>query len=151
MTVGFGRLGRVFLLAAAVALVATSAALALLDGTPRNVVALTFGVVALVALAQGVVWTVLQHRVFGGVAALRRVAASGHPAVATITAVGGTASAIGAEPVVRLDLEVLGRTVTRHVRVPFDRSDAVRAGRALPVRVDPEDPRTLVVEWDRLG
>ncbi|MEV1079295.1 hypothetical protein AB0I98_13735 [Streptomyces sp. NPDC050211] len=87
---------------------------------------------------------------FGSVARLRQVAVTGVPATATIVAARRTASAIGAELLVRLDLVILGRPVTRHVRVRFHHAAEGRPGRSLPVRTDPADVRAMIDEWDLL-
>ncbi len=150
MTVTFGRLGRWFLVTGGVTLALALAGRAVLGGPAGHVVSLSAGIVGLLALALGVLWTVLQHRMFGGVAALERVSVSGRSTTATIVGVRGTSGAIGAEPIVRLDLLVDGRRVRRHVRVPFNHAAAVRVGTSLPVRVDPAGSRALVVEWERV-
>lgn len=150
MTVTFGRLGRVFMLAGAATLVLMLIGVAVLDGAARTAVATGLGVIAVVGLAQGVAWTVLQRRMFGSVAALRRVAETGEPTTATIVAARSTSSRIGAEPIARVDLIIHGRPVTRHVRVPFNYAAEVRPGRSLPVRADAGGSRAIVVEWDRL-
>lgn len=148
MTVTFGRLGRVFLVAGATALVLALIGVVVLSGVARTSVSVSLGVIGVVGLSQGLVWTVLQHRMFGSVARLRQVAATGVPATATIVAVRSTSSAIGAEPIVRLDLMIHGRPATRHVRVPFNHAAEVRPGKNLPVRIDPADLRAMIVEWD---
>lgn len=139
------------LLAGGIALVAAALALVVLDGGARPVVAGVLGLVALIALLQGVMWTVLQHRMFGSIASVRRTAETGRRTTATIVAVHSTSSQIGAEPIVRLDLLIDGHEVTRHVRVPFNYSAEVRVERQLPVRTDPEGSRAMIVEWERLG
>ncbi|MFD3524801.1 hypothetical protein [Streptomyces sp. NPDC058653] len=150
MDVTFGRLGRVFLLAGGAASVLALISLAVLGGVARASVAGSLGVVGVVGLIQGLVWTLVQHRMFGSVTALRQVAATGVPTTAVIVAVRSTSSAIGAEPIVRLDLVIHGQPVTRHVRVPFNHAAEVRPGRTLPVRIDPADTRAMFVEWERL-
>ncbi|MCO1656513.1 hypothetical protein [Pseudonocardia humida] len=150
MTVAFGRLGRAFLLAAAVAAVLALAAYLVLDGTPRWVTAMVLGILAVVALVQGVVWTALQHRMFGSPAALRRVAESGHRRTAVVESVAGTSGRIGGEPIARVGLRIDGAVVERRVRVPFDYASVLRPGATLPVRVDPAGSRAMVVEWSRV-
>ncbi|MGP4005846.1 hypothetical protein [Streptomyces sp. 4N124] len=150
MTVTFGRLGRVFLVAGATALVLALISLVVFSGAARTAVSVSLGVIGVVGLSQGLAWTVVQHRMFGSVARLRQVAATGVPATATIVAVRSTASAIGAEPIVRLDLVIHGQPVTRHVRVPFNHAAEIRPGKSLPVRTDPADVRAMIVEWERL-
>lgn len=150
VTVTFGRIGRVFLLSALGSAVAALVCLLVLTGTARTVVVAVLSGLALLAVLQGVVWTVVQHRMFGSVAALRRVVATGPRTIATVVAVRGTASRIGAEPIALLDLLIDGSQVSRHVRIPFNRAADVRAGRELPVRTDPAGSRAMVVEWDRL-
>ena len=149
MTVTFGRLGRWFLTAGvAAAVLAALAWVVLPDG---GITAMVLGILALVALVQGTVWTAIQHRMFGGIGALRRVADTGRPAQATIVGVQSTSSRIGAEPIVKLDLRIDGAVVRRHVRVPFSHAAEVRTGRELSVLTDPQGSRALVVRWDRMG
>lgn len=143
----FGRLGRAFLLAAAVLAVAALLSLVVLDGP---VVPAVLGGLALLGVVQGVVWTAVQHRMFGSMAAIRRAAARPRT-TATVVAVRSTSSAIGADAIAKLDLLVDGQRVTRHVRVPFTHAATVRAGLEIPVRADPAGSRALIVEWDRLG
>ena len=147
----FGRLGRAFLLAGGVALVAAALAVVVFEGGAQAVVAGVLALIALIALIQGVVWTLLQHRMFGSVAAVRRTAETGRQTTATVVAVHSTSSRIGAEPIVRLDLLIDGHRVTRHVRVPFNYAAEVRVEKQLPVRTDPQGSRALIVEWDRLA
>ena len=150
MTVTFGRIGQVFLLVAAVLAVAVLACLATLDGSARSVATPVVGGAGLILGAQGVVWTAVQCQMFGSMAALRRCVASEPLRTATILAVRGTSSQVGAESVARLDLLIDGRTVRRYVRVPFNHAATVRPGRELPVRTDPNGTRAMVVEWERL-
>jgi hypothetical protein len=86
---------------------------------------------------------------FGSVTALRRAAAQPRT-TATVVAVHGTSSAIGADGIARLDLVIGGRPLTRHVRVPFTHAAMLRAGLELPVRTDPAGSRAMIVEWNRL-
>ncbi|HSR24299.1 MAG TPA: DUF3592 domain-containing protein [Candidatus Eisenbacteria bacterium] len=80
---------------------------------------------------------------------LRRVGLSGTARVLRATEAG--TSPMG-EPVVDVELavEVDGRApyeVRQRTAVPRGRLDRLRAGRSVPVLVDPEDPERLVVEW----
>jgi tetrahydromethanopterin S-methyltransferase subunit E len=150
MTVTFGRLGKAFLLAGAGAAVLALAAYLALTGTPRWVTAMVFGILAVVALVQGVVWTALQHRMFGSPATLHRVAESGHQRIATVESVASTGGRIGGEPIARLGLRIDGALVERRVRVPFNYASMLRPGATLPVRVDPAGSRAMVVEWSRV-
>lgn len=146
MTVTFGRIGRVFLIAAGAFAVAAVVALVVVGGP---VVPSILGGLALMGLIQGTVWTAVQHRMFGSVAAVRRAAAQPRT-TATVVAVHGTSSAIGADAIARLDLLIDGKQVTRHVRVPFTHAALLRAGLELPVRTDPAGSRAMIVEWNRL-
>lgn len=148
MSVTFGRLGRAFLYAAAVSGLAALAALLLIPG--RNPVVPVLATVTLVGFALGAVFTVIQRVMFGSPAALQRVAASGMPAQAVITSVDGSSGQINADPIMRLRLSINGQDVRGHVRVPIQRIAIMRAGAALPVRVDPSDPTVFVVNWDQL-
>ena len=149
--VTFGRLGRAFLVAAGVAAAAAVLALVVFHGGAQAVVAGVLALIALVMFVQGVVWTVLQNRLFGSVARVRALAETGRQTTATIVAVHSTSSRVGAEPIVRLDLLIDGQHVTRHVRVPFNYAAEVRVEKQLPVRIDPQGSRAMIVEWDRLG
>jgi len=148
MTIAFARLGRWFLAGAALCLVALVVLVPVLEGGALTATAVALGGVAAVLLVQGVVWTTLQRRWFGSPAALRRTARRGTPALARITGVTSTTSAIGHEAIPVLDLDVNGRLIRRRVRVPFDHAADVRVGRMLPIRVDPEGSPVIVVEWD---
>ena len=145
MTVTFGRIGRAFLIASAVLAVAALVVFLLAGPVAVAVV----GGLAGLALIQGVVWTVVQLRMFGSVTALRRAAAQPRM-TATVIAVHSTSSAIGADGIARLDLVIGGRPLTRHVRVPFTHAAMLRAGLELPVRTDPAGSRAMIVEWNRL-
>jgi len=159
MTVTFGRLGKAFLLAGAVAAVLALAAYLVLDGTPRRVTAmvlvlvlvLVLGILALVTLVQGVVYPALQHRMLGSPATLRRVAESGHQRWATVESVASTSGEIGSEPIARVGLRIDGALVDRRVLVPFNYASTLRPDATLPVRVDPAGSRAMVVEWSRVS
>lgn len=150
MTVTFGRLGRWFLLAGAAAALALVVAILVLEGTARLATVITLAVLAGTSLGQGVIWTVLQHRWFGSPAALERTARRGVPEAARIVEVRNTSSAIGAEALPVVDLDVDGRRIRRRVRVPFQHAASVRPGTVLPIRADPEGSPVIVVEWDRM-
>jgi hypothetical protein len=80
---------------------------------------------------------------------LRRVGVSGVAHVVRATEAG--TSPVG-EPVVDIELtvEVDGRApyeVRQRTAVPRHRLRRLHAGRSLPVRVDPQDPQRLVVDW----
>jgi len=80
---------------------------------------------------------------------LRRVGVAGTARVLKATEAG--TSPVG-DPVVDVELavEVDGRApyeVRQRTAVPRRRFDRLRAGGALPVLVDPDDPERLVVEW----
>lgn len=146
----FGRIGQVFLPIGIGLLVLAGIAALLLGGPALIAVTTTLGVLGLVGAIQGATFLGIQRHFFGSVADLKQVAATGHQTVATIVNVHRTMSRIGSEPVVRLDLTVGGHAVTRHVLVPFNHTADVRPGAELPVRVDPGDPRTMIIEWHRL-
>lgn len=148
MSITFGRIGRGMLLAAVAAAVLAAGAWFLLPSPVGSIAGGSLAVLALVLLINGVTWTAVQYRMFGSPAALTRVAASGRRTQAVVTAVGATASKIGANPVMRLDLTVDGRARTHRVVVPAHHVGSLRPGVTLPVRIDPADPKPLVVEWD---
>lgn len=148
MTIAFARLGRWFLAGAALCLVALAVAVVVLEGRALTATALTAGVLGLVLVVQGLVWTTLQRRWFGSPAALRRTARRGTPALARVAGITSTTSAIGGDAVPVLDLDVNGRVIRRRVRVPAHHAADVRVGRVLPVRVDPDGSPVIVVEWD---
>jgi hypothetical protein len=80
---------------------------------------------------------------------LRRVGVSGMARVRRATEAG--TSPVGEAVVdVELTVEVGGRApyeVRQRTAVPRRRLDRLRAGRSVPVLVDPQDPQRLVVEW----
>jgi hypothetical protein len=151
VTVAFGRIGRWFLGAGAAAVVAAVVVRFAVPGQAGFVTAMTLWIVAAVGLVQGLVWTIIQVRMFGSIGALRRTAESGRPAAATLVAVHSTSSQIGAEPIAKLDLRIGDQVVRRHVRIPFTHAAALRPGRTLPVLLDPRGTRAMVVEWDRVA
>lgn len=147
MSTTFGRIGRIAGLAAAV--LAVVALLALLH--PANWIAgQVLGTLALIGLLQGAAFTAVQWRMFGRLRDLADVAARGRPTVADVRSVAATSSRVGANPVVRMELTIDGVTRRHSVLLPVHLAHAVRPGASLPVRFDPDKPRALVVEWDRV-
>lgn len=149
MSVTFGRLGRAFLYAAAGSGLALLVAL-LVTQPGRNPLVLVLAILTIVGFALGTVFTVIQRLMFGSPAALQRVATSGMPAQAMITSVDGSSGQINADPIMRLRLSINGQDVRGHVRVPIQRIATMRTGAALPVRVDPSNPKVFVVNWEQL-
>lgn len=147
MTTAFGRIGRWMLGVGVVALVLSLAAYALFETWVPGMV---LGTLALIALVQGAMWTIIQLRMFGSIGALRRVSETGRPAQAVVVGVQGTSSSIGSEAVAKLDLRIDGEVVRRHVRIPFNHAASIRNGLVLPVLTDPQGGRALIVQWDRL-
>ncbi|MBW0117732.1 hypothetical protein [Pseudonocardia abyssalis] len=145
MSTTFGRIGRAFLIAAAVSGTAAFVALLLLGA---GVTAMVLGIITLVTGIQGVVWTLIQARMFGRPSVLAEVAAHGRPTGAVITRVRTTSSSIGAHPVMKLTVTTDGTAREHCVLVPIHYVVSIRPGLTLPVRIDREHPRVLVVEWD---
>jgi Protein of unknown function (DUF3592) len=80
---------------------------------------------------------------------LRRVGLAGTARVLRATEAGTSPAG---DPVLEVDLavEVDGRPpyeIHKRTAVPRRRLDRLHAGRSVPVRVDPQDPERLVVEW----
>jgi hypothetical protein len=148
MSITFGRIGRGMLLVALAAGVLAVAAWFLLPSPADSIAGGSLAILALVMLINGVTWTAVQYRMFGSPAALTRVAASGRRTQAVIDAITPTASSIGANPVMRLDLTIDGRQRRHRVIVPVHHVGGRGPGVVLPVRIDPTDPKPLVVEWD---
>jgi hypothetical protein len=79
---------------------------------------------------------------------------SGVPGTATVVAVHDTGVVVSGAPIVTIDLEVTveGRPPYRPSHpTPFPPTGATSPvpGATLPVRVDPNDPNRILVEWDR--
>lgn len=145
MSTTFGRIGRAFLIATAVLGAAALLALLLLGA---GVVAMVLGIITLVTGIQGVVWTLIQARMFGRPSVLARVAAHGRPTGAVLTRVRTTSSSIGANPIMKLTVTIDGTAREHAVLVPIHYAGSMRPGLTLPVRIDRDHPRVLVVEWD---
>jgi hypothetical protein len=131
----------------AAALVVALLGLVLLSGTPQFVTCLVSGIVAVVMLVNGTTWTVLQNRMFGSPAAIARAASVPVATNATIVSVTPTSARVNNDPVVYLALQVGAETVERRVVVPFLQVGAIRPGSVLPVRLDPEGSKAIVVDW----
>ncbi len=140
----FGRLGRMFLLAA----LAGAVLAAIGAATSTDVVALVGGILAVTFLALGLVFVLVQGRLFGNPEALARVAIEGMPATGTLTDVGTTSGRVGANPIMKLGLNVNMMSVTLRTVVPVHKAHVLQVGTMLPVRVDNGDPNLVVVDWD---
>jgi hypothetical protein len=137
------------LIVGAVAAVLALIGLFVFSGDVRFAVCLTLGILAVVMLANGATWTVLQNRMFGSPAALAR-AAQAMPTSATIVNVVPTSSRVNNNPVVRLALQIGAETIERRVVVPFLHLNAVRPGTSLPVRLDPDGTTAMIVDWSSI-
>lgn len=143
----FGKLGRSLLLAGIVALVIAGAAVA----GSVDVLVLVAGIVAVTFLALGVIFTIVQRRLFGDPAALARLEVEGMPATATLNEVQGTSGRVGADPIMKLDLTVNLQSVVLRSVVPVQHVSRLQPGASLPVKVDPGDASLCIVDWAQLG
>lgn len=142
----FGRLGRAFLLAAAVT--GVGALVAWLAFAGAEVVTLVLGILTLVDGILGAVFSLVQIRMFGSLAAVARVESEGRQATAVITTVDATSSQIGANPIMRLGLTINGTTSSHRVAVPIQHIALMQTGTVLPVRIGPNDDRgPVLVDW----
>jgi hypothetical protein len=111
---------------------------------------LTAVILGVTGLGLVVVGLVLVRRA----AATDRVSARGQPGTAQILGVGQTGMFVNNNPQVSLDLQVqvLGRSpyrVTVKEVVPLVMLNRLQG--TVPVRVDPDDPNRVVVQWGLLG
>lgn len=111
---------------------------------------LTAGVLAVTGIVMAAVGLVLVRRA----AATDRVSRQGHPGTAQIIGVSQTGMFVNNNPQVALDLqvEVLGRSpyrVTVKEVVPLVMLNRLQG--TVPVRVDPDDPNRVVVQWALAG
>jgi hypothetical protein len=125
----------------------------------RALLAVTFGLAVLVGAGFLVIWAVAAGYA-GRVlhpsrhereerARLRRVGVAGTAHVLSAT---GAGTDPAGEPLVEVSLtvELNGRApyeVRQRTAVPRRRLGGLRAGRAVPVLVDPDDPQRLVLVW----
>src|SRR5215210_1263208 len=117
---------------------------------------LTFGILALTFVPIGLVFSAVGIVAAAGMRRERRLARIGLPGHALVHSATDTGVTVNGNPRVRLELEVEvpGRSpyrVSRSVTVPRLAVGAVTAGGSLPVRVDPQDPESLAVDWTRAG
>jgi hypothetical protein len=117
---------------------------------------LTFGILALTFVPIGLVFSAVGLVAAAGARRERRLARIGLPGHALVHSATDTGVTVNGNPRVRLDLEVQvpGRSpyrLTRSVTVPRLAVGAVTPGGSLPVRVDPEQPESLSVDWSRAG
>lgn len=142
----FGQIGRGFLIGAGV--VAIAAIVAAVAGA--DVVVLVALTVLLVFGTLGAVFTVVQLKLFGSPATLRRIEHAGVPAIGVIENVGGTSGRVNANPIMRITLTIgVGQAVVRTV-VPIQHIAKIIVGSKLPVLVDPDDPYRAIVDWPRI-
>ncbi len=114
-----------------------------------GITALTFVPVGLVFSAIGLVSAANARRE-------ARLGRLGLPGRATIEAVSDTGVTVNDNPMVKLELQVSisGRSpyrVSRRATVPRLAAGLVTPGASVPVRVDPEDPDELRIEWNGLS
>jgi hypothetical protein len=143
----FGRLGRIFLLSAAAA--AGLAALGAVGST--DVLVLVGGILAATFLGLGVAFLLVQHRLFGNPKDLARIAVEGMPATGAITDIGATSGRIGANPIMKIGLNVNMISVTVRTVVPVHKAHVLQIGAMVPVRVDTGDPNLCVIDWDAVA
>lgn len=143
----FRTVGRGFLAAAAASLVLVALGAALDVG----VLALVGAILVGTFLILGVVFLVVQARLFGDPADHARLLAEGMPATATLNAVQGTSGRVGANPIMKLDLTVNLTSVLLRTVVPVQHAHRLQPGSPIPVRVDPDDATRCAVDWDALA
>lgn len=115
-----------------------------------DVVVLVALILVVVFGALGTVFTVLQHKMFGSLATMRRIDQAGVPGIGVIENVGGTSGRVNANPIMRITLTVgVGQAVVRTV-VPIQHISRIIVGSKLPVLIDPDDPYRAVVDWARI-
>lgn len=102
-------------------------------------------------LVLGVVFLVVQARLFGDPADHERLLTEGMPATATLNAVQGTSGRVGANPIMKLDLTVNLVSVILRTVVPVQHAHRLQAGAPIPVRVDPDDATRCAVDWAALA
>jgi hypothetical protein len=126
--------------------------LAAANRTVRGGFILTGGLLAVV----GVIFLWAWLRIRGRRAEAQVLEASGQPGTATVTKVTQTGMYVNGQPVLGIDLQVNapGRPAyAAHVReiVPLIGLANVQAGETYPVKVDANDPRKILVEWQGGG
>jgi len=142
----FGQIGRGFLIGAGAA-----AVVAIVAGvSDADVVLLVALILLLVFGVLGTVFTLIQYRMFGSPATLRRIEQAGLPGVGVIENVGGSSGRVNANPIMRITLTIgVGQAVVRSV-VPIQHINRVIVGSKLPVLIDPDDPYRAVIDWPRV-
>lgn len=144
----FGRLGRAFLLAAAVTGMSALVVWLAFDGNAADVVTMVLAILTLVAAILGTVFSLVQILMFGSLSTLARIESEGRQASAVITKVDSTSSQIGANPIMRLGLTINGTDRSHRVPVPIQHIGLMRAGTVLPVRIGPnEDRGPILIDW----
>jgi hypothetical protein len=143
----FQKVGRGFLAAAAGSLVLV------LLGVLADVWVLTMvgAVLAGTFLVLGVVFLVVQARLFGNPADNARLLAEGLPVSATLNSAQGTSGRVGADPIMKLDLTVNMVSVLLRTVVPVQHAHRLQPGATIPVKVDPDDATRCAVDWGSLA
>jgi hypothetical protein len=143
----FQKVGRGFLAAAGGSLLLVVGGL-LLDA---DVVTLVGAILAATFLLLGVVFLVVQARLFGDPADQARLLAEGMAATATLNQLHGTSGRVGADPIMKLDLTVNLQSVLLRTVVPVQHAHRLQPGTAIPVKVDPDDASRCAVDWALLS
>ena len=143
----FGQIGKGFLIGAGV--VAAAAAIAAAVGG-ADVLLLVALILLVVFGTLGTVFTVVQLKMFGSTATVRRIEQAGIPGIGVIENVGGTSGRVNANPIMRITLTIgVGQAVVRTV-VPIQHIGRIIVGSKLPVLIDPDDPYRAIVDWSRI-
>lgn len=126
----FGRIGLWFLAAGAACLVAAGLVWLLLGEPARSITAGVLLLIVVIIGGQGVMWTVIQARMFGRIPVLARVAATGRQTRAVITEVRTTSSSAGSNPVMKVAVTVDGVARRHNLLVPVHHLTSPRCGAA---------------------
>lgn len=121
------------------------------DGEAR----LTFGIIALTFVPIGLVFSAIGLVSIANARRDARLGRIGLPGRATVEAVSGTNMLVNGNPMVKLQLaiNVSGRSpysVSKRATVPPLVAMLLTPGATVPVRVDPEDPDEMRIEWNGL-
>jgi hypothetical protein len=110
------------------------------------------------ALILGVAfWPEIKRYLLGGAARERRILATGRPAAATVISLdensGGGVVTVNDQPYLNLVLEVNDGVgppfaVSMDLVIPRTALPRFQPGAVIPVKIDPGNPRRVVIDWD---
>lgn len=104
-------------------------------------------ILAITFLLLGIVFLIVQQRLFGNPADQARLLTEGLPVGATLNQVHGTSGRVGANPIMKLDLTVNMVSVVLRTVVPVQHAHRLQPGATIPVKVDPNDATRCAVDW----